>query len=234
MGRLRLLDLFCGAGGAAMGYHRAGFEVVGVDINPQPHYPFEVIQADALNFPLDGFDAYHASPPCQFASELTPPEWKGRHLNLIFPVRLRLMATGRPYIIENVEGARRELINPTLLCGSMFGLNIFRHRYFETNFLPTHHSPATCNHSFIPVVPSGEIRRLVLVSGRGMAKVEGRRRKENTKAEKAGAMGIDWMTEAELTQAIPPAYTEWLGLQLHAFLQQHQAKEGRLNSNAGG
>jgi hypothetical protein len=102
--RPRLLDLFCGAGGAAMGYHRAGFEVVGVDLNPPPHYPFEFVRADALTFPLEGFDAYHASPPCQFASELTPPEWKGRHLNLISPVRLRLMATGRPYIIENWSG----------------------------------------------------------------------------------------------------------------------------------
>jgi DNA (cytosine-5)-methyltransferase 1 len=213
----KLLDLFCGAGGASVGYYRAGFEVVGVDINPQPHYPFEFVKADALTFPLDGFDAYHGSPKCQYFSELTPKEYRARHPNQIPGIRARLLATGRPYLIENVEGARAYLLNPVMLCGSMFGLNIYRHRYFETNFLPPM-SPSSCNHNFVPILPSGVSRRLVIVSGRGMRRDGDRRRKENTVFEKRAAMGIDWMLERELTQAIPPAYTEWLGCKLMEYL----------------
>src|SRR3954469_696956 len=105
-----------------MGYHRAGFDVVGVDINPQPHYPFEFHQADALTFSLDGFDVVHASPPCQFASDLRHL-WKDReHPNLIPPVRDLLLASGLPYVIENVERARAHMVEPVTLCGSMFGL----------------------------------------------------------------------------------------------------------------
>ena len=111
-----LLDLFCGAGGAAAGYAAAGFEVVGVDLDDQPRYPYRFVRADALTFPLEGFDAIHASPPCQAYSSITPD--RGAHPRLISPVRDRLRAAGVPYVIENVEGARGELINPARLCGS--------------------------------------------------------------------------------------------------------------------
>jgi DNA (cytosine-5)-methyltransferase 1 len=134
----RILDLFCGAGGASAGYARAGFDVVGVDLNPQPRYPFEFHQADALTFPLDGFDAIHASPPCQAYSTMRRGLWKDReHPDLIAPIRDRLIGADVPYVIENVEGARRLLVNPVLLCGTMFGLGtkegnqLRRHRYFE-------------------------------------------------------------------------------------------------------
>jgi DNA (cytosine-5)-methyltransferase 1 len=217
MSKPKLLDLFCCAGGAGMGYHLAGFEVVGVDNRPQPHYPFEFIQGDALEVMMEighNFDFIHASPPCQFYSELTPGAYKAFHPHLIPTVRHRLMHLAKPYIIENVAGAKTYLDNPLMLCGSMFGLPIWRHRFFENNiglFL----SPATCNHNFIQVLVSGVTTRRtpILISGRGMRQVEGRRRKENTAEEKRQAMGIDWMTEKEVTEALPPAYTNWLGLQ---------------------
>src|SRR5678815_3968779 len=116
----RLLDLFCGAGGAAMGYHRAGFEVVGVDIKPQPHYPFEFHQADAMTFPLEGFDAIHASPPCQAFCDLKDMHNAKQHDNLLTPIRKRLAESGVPYVIENVRGA--PLDGKLRLCGSMFDL----------------------------------------------------------------------------------------------------------------
>ncbi len=127
----RLLDLFCGAGGASAGYHRAGFEVVGVDIKPQPHYPFEFHQADALEFPLEGYDAYHASPPCQAYSVCTKQEQKKNYKKLIGSIRNRLIPTGKPFVIENVLGAKLDLRANILLCGTMFGLPIHRHRIFE-------------------------------------------------------------------------------------------------------
>ena len=130
----RLLDLFCGAGGAAMGYHRAGFEVVGVDINPQPHYPFEFIQGDAVEVALDAwrlFDAIHASPPCQ-AYSWSAKRWaEVERAELVAPTRSLLADIGRPYVIENVVGA--PLIDPITLCGEMFGLEVIRHRLFESN-----------------------------------------------------------------------------------------------------
>jgi hypothetical protein len=118
--RPRLLDLFCGAGGAAVGYHRAGFDVVGVDINPQPRYPFEFHQADAMTFPLDGFDAIHASPPCQAYSHGTPPDKRSNHPDLLDATRDRLNAAGLPWVIENVP--RAPLRSPVILCGSQFDL----------------------------------------------------------------------------------------------------------------
>ena len=126
--RPKLLDLFCGAGGAGMGYHQAGFEVVGVDINPQPHYPFEFHQADALTYPLNGFDVIHASPPCQRYSKANT-KYRYKHPDLIDPIRKRIEYYN--YIIENVPDARKLLKNPLMLCGGMFGLPIHRHRYFE-------------------------------------------------------------------------------------------------------
>ena len=132
----RLLDLFCGAGGAAMGYHRAGFEVVGVDNRPQPNYPFEFWQRDALLVlrtcdPFD-FDAIHASPPCQAFTAYQRTCNVGDYPDLIAPVRELLKATGLPYVIENVHGA--PLLESVVLCGSQFDLDVQRHRLFETNW----------------------------------------------------------------------------------------------------
>lgn len=204
--RLRLLDLFCGAGGAAVGYHRAGFEVVGVDIKPQPHYPFEFHRADALEYPLDDFDAIHASPPCQAYSAMTK-KW-GRsadHPDLIARVRDQLEATGRPYVIENVEGA--PLWNPLMLCGTMFDLRsgeyrLRRHRLFEAGGgFTLDWAPAPCAH-LGPALP-------VYGHAGGRSKRDGLTF-PGTDAWREG-MGIDWMTGGEMAEAIPPVYTEWIG-----------------------
>jgi DNA (cytosine-5)-methyltransferase 1 len=204
---MRLLDLFCGAGGAAMGYHRAGFtDIVGIDNRPQPRYPFKFIQGDALEYLAEHgheFDVIHASPPCQLWSEATPPGRRQYHSDMITPTRRLLDELQKPYVIENVEGARHMLINPVKLCGTMFGLNIWRHRYFELRPRWAWLTPG-CQHNGRPV----------LLTGQGHARPDGTRPRRNTMAEKSEAGGIDWMTGAELTEAIPPAYTEWLGRQL--------------------
>lgn len=213
----RLLDLFCGAGGAAMGYHRAGFEVVGVDINPQPHYPFEFHQADALTFPLDGFDAIHASPPCQGYSNLR----KGNHPRLIAPTRDRLLAAGLPYVIENIQDAAPELRAPVRLCGSMFQLRVQRHRLFEIHppllgLLPP------CAHGIHGRIQAYYGKKGWLVWTPGGAQVQKRGRTPLLRGSVDDAprdMGIDWMTWDELREAIPPAYTEWIGAQLLRVLE---------------
>ena len=218
---MKLLDLFCGAGGAAMGYHRAGFdEIVGVDIKPQPRYPFKFVQGDALEYLKEcghEFDVIHASPPCQFYSEATPIEYRKNHPDLIDKTREMLQAIRKPFIIENVESARGKLINPLKLCGSIFGLPIQRHRYFEISTRPfVLLSP--CKHEFGKVYAfiDGESRRVsipVLCTGGG----DGKRTKRKTHRprqpvkEIRWAMQIDWMTQGELTEAIPPAYTEFVG-----------------------
>jgi DNA (cytosine-5)-methyltransferase 1 len=206
----RLLDLFCGAGGAAMGYTRAGFEVVGVDIKSQPRYPFEFHQADAMGFPLHGFDVIHASPPCQRYSAMTL-RWTGEgreneHPDLVAPTRDRLAASGLPFVMENVEGA--PLIDYAMLCGSMFGLGsnggyLKRHRWFESNVWLW--PPQQCIHVGPAIGVYGH-------SG-GSSKRDPGRRFFGAKDWRA-AMGIDWMTVDELAEAIPPAYTEWIGRQL--------------------
>jgi DNA (cytosine-5)-methyltransferase 1 len=202
----RLLDLFCGAGGAAVGYHRAGFEVVGVDINPQPRYPFEFHQADAMTFPLDGFEVVHDSPPCPGYSTITPDQSK--HPRLIAPLRQRLKEWGGIYVIENVEGAKRHMHSPIMLCGSSFGLPIQRHRLFEMNRFVI---APLCNHDRQPIGIYGQhpdTRQWLRPNGtsRGV---------KATSIEQAQrALGIDWMTWNELTDAIPPAYTEFIGVQL--------------------
>ncbi len=207
---IRLLDLFCGAGGAAVGLHRCGFEATGVDIHPQKHYPFHFIEGNALDFPLDGFDAYWASPPCQAYSNLRYLHPGREYPKLIEPIRERLVSTGKPYVIENVEGA---LLNGITLCGSMFGLGIWRgylrrHRLFETSFPMLQ---PRCQHKG-PAVG---------VYGHGAGTKLGGRYHQLNKCEASEAMEIDWMTRDELSQAIPPIYAEYLGRSLMAAVLGH-------------
>jgi DNA (cytosine-5)-methyltransferase 1 len=197
-----------------MGYYQAGFDVVGVDINPQPRYPFAFIQADALALEPDflaGFDAIHASPPCQAYSKSQRLQ-KRNHPDLVAPVRQMLLATGLPYIIENVPGAPLRFSQSIMLCGKMFpGLMVYRHRWFETNFLgyAPHHPPHTEQQVKMGRrVTDGEFIQVV----GNFSGVEYARK----------AMGIDWMTRDGLREAIPPAYTKWIGEQLIAKLQRER------------
>jgi DNA (cytosine-5)-methyltransferase 1 len=215
--RPRLLDLFCGAGGAAVGYHRAGFDVVGVDINPQPRYPFEFIQADAMAFPVDGFDAIHASPPCQGYvqwNNLNAERYGTRvdHPLLIEPVRDRLVSSGVPYVIENVVGS--PIQSHLMLCGSIFGLRVVRHRLFETNVMIW--GPPRCSHTGDEIAVYGKL------DGRRIwTRFDGSEIRAASSLEQASeAMGIDWMTWDELREAIPPAYTEFIGGQLLSYIPQ--------------
>ena len=207
---MKLLDLFCGAGGAGMGYSRAGFKVVGVDIKHQPHYPFEFHQADALEFLAEhyrSFDLIHASPPCQRYSRITGMNGNRDNFpDLLLPSVAALKKTGKPYVVENVPGAPMK--NYLMLCGTMFGLTCFRHRFFLTN-PQILMCPMSCNHDGRSSNGgrNGDQRhpnaKYITVTGNVWP---------FTKAK--FAMGIDWMTKAELVQAIPPAYTEWLGKQI--------------------
>jgi DNA (cytosine-5)-methyltransferase 1 len=209
--RPRLLDLFCGAGGATMGYHRAGFDVVGVDIRPQPNYPFEFVQADALDPPVfwDDFDAIHASPPCQAFTMYGNTGLVGDYPDLIAPTRELLQATGLPYVIENVPGAPLE--NPTVLCGTSLGLEVRRHRLFETSW-PLIVPPCAHGQFTERKYPGSSDRP----NGRTVCNVgEWRVPLERQKQ----AMGVAWMTLEELSEAIPPAYTELIGHQLMQHLR---------------
>lgn len=235
--RPRLLDLFCCAGGAGMGYSRAGFDVVGVDVNPQPRYPFEFVQSDVLSLDphwVAGFDAIHASPPCQAHTAMKTMHNAKDHLDLVPETRELLNASGLPWIMENVVGAPME--SPILLCGTMFGLGVEdaelkRHRLFETSFsVPL---VPQCQHGARATIGiyGGHVRnrqRTIGIYGKGAR--DSRRKSDRgvpdfTADQGRAAMGIDWMTLTELSQAIPPAYTEWLGGQLLAHLAalQHQA-----------
>jgi DNA (cytosine-5)-methyltransferase 1 len=205
--RPRLLDLFCGAGGAAMGYHRAGFDVVGVDIKPQPRYPFEFHQADAMTFPLDGFDAIHASPPCQDWSQLHRNYGAPEHGTawLLLATLERLAGCGRPWVVENVVGA--PMPSPIELCGATFGLgaagfDLNRHRRFQCSFAVMAHP---CQH---------RRGKSIGVYGNGTNKWHRAKGVTINRPQAREAMGIDWMSRKELNQAIPPAYTEWLGARL--------------------
>jgi hypothetical protein len=193
-----------------MGYHRSGFEVVGVDINPQPHYPFEFFQGDAMTYPLDGFDVIHASPPCQTYTRKEATWGRARnhwtdHPDLLGPARELLDATGLPYVIENVPGApiRAQL----QLCGTMFGLRIAKHRLFEGNWsMPM--APATCDHRDVYNPWSGKGRsadKLRSAQGTPWIPMSG------GASRKAGVTG-------DLFNAIPPAYTSWVGRALMAHL----------------
>lgn len=208
---MRILDLFCGGGGAGMGYYRAGFDVVGVDNKPQPNYPFAFIQADCLSLDmrfLRSFDAIHASPPCQHYSPAARLHGNAdEHPDLVGPTREIISASGRPYVMENVMGA--PLRQDIVLCGTMFGLRIVKHRQFECSF-PVERPSASCDHSDVYDPWHGK--------GRSAAKFR-------------QAQGIDWLPcnggasrkrgeTGCLSNAIPPAYTEFLGRQLRHWIEQ--------------
>lgn len=210
-----LLDTFCKAGGTSVGYSRAGFEVVGVDIEPQKHYPFEFHQGDAIEFILNygkDFDVIAASPPCQ-AYSVTSILSSGLHPMLISATRQVMQKVGKPYIIENVKGARFILDNPIMLCGTMFGLKVIRHRYFECS-PPLWFPPAQCTCSTL-YTHSGHGQHSAFENGATAICVVG----HDFKIEDAKiAMDINWMTGKELAQAIPPTYTEWIGKEIRRIL----------------
>lgn len=206
---MRILDVCCGAGGASVGYARAGFDVVGVDKNPQPHYPFEFHQGDAIEFITahgHEYDAIHASFPCQTYTK-GAGRWgtRGKHPDLIAAGREAIQATGLPYVLENVEQARSHLIDPYLLCGVMFGLGVFRHRLFEMPWLRAsaiehpQHDGRIGDGKYVTVTgnPGGYSRRDGIQHGRVQ--------------DWRVAMDIDWMPTKSLAQAIPPAYSHWVG-----------------------
>lgn len=217
MSRPRILDLFCCQGGAGMGYTQAGFEVVGVDIDPQPRYPFEFHQGDALKFLLEHhheFDAFHASPPCQ-AFTNAQKIMGNEHPDFIMATRAAFELIGKPWVIENVPGA--PLRDPIELCGCMFdGLGTYRARLFETNVetIGTANKPVHREH-----------RARVAKMGRPPKPGEFMHVVGNfSGVERAReAMGIDWMTRDGLRESIPPAYTEWVGKQLMIALESEVA-----------
>lgn len=200
-----------------MGYHRAGFEIVGVDIKAQPRYPFQFIQADVMSLDegfLSGFHGIHASPPCQKHSDLAK---RNRNADAwpchIEEVRKLLTIISRPFVIENVEGA--PLIGPTMLCGTMFtGLRVIRHRLFETNWPLT--SPIHGKHELVYTMDKRKSHYGKLDQWKSPVQVTGGG--NCSKAAAADAMGIDWMTKDELNEAIPPIYTQHIGEQMMRYL----------------
>ena len=230
-----LYDVFCGAGGVTRGYQEAGFYVVGIDIVKQPHYiGDEFVQMDALQFLAELLAgkwsepfAIHASPPCQFGSESTPMAYRGKYPNLIPQTRQILQEIDKPYVIENVENVRKWLQNPVMLCGTMFDLPLWRHRYFEMRpfwFM----SPRSCAHIRVPVTinSGGHTHKTwnpVLCTGGG----DGMRSNRKTHRPRESvevirwAMQIDWMTQDELSQAIPPAYTRHVGERMLEMMGVH-------------
>jgi DNA (cytosine-5)-methyltransferase 1 len=225
--RPTLLDLYCGAGGCSVGYHRAGFDVIGVDVKPQPNYPFEFHQADALEFTSQhgsDYNAIHASPPCQAYTAINRSgKLKGKEYpDLVAETRRLLEASGRPWVIENVPGA--PLRSPALLCGSAFGLAVRRHRIFESSFLLLgtqcrHHEQDRPGPRFPACFRSRKSLRENRRHLSTVVQVYGHTAGKHLWPE---AMGIDWMTAREMTQAIPPAYTQYIGTQLMRILEnQH-------------
>lgn len=225
-----LLDMFCGAGGAAVGYHRAGFEVVGVDIHPQPRYPFSFIREDALEYAArygSGFDAVHASPPCQSYSAMQATNKsrgrKPRFCGMIPDVQGVLRSTALPWVIENV--VRSDLEPTVILCGTMFGLRVKgyelrRHRLFKCSFpVPM---PGECDHRSQSV--------FVSTSGAKHNHWNKSRMEKNWTVPVPGRvarelMNVDWMNEFELGESIPPAYTEYIGRFLMAEVLRRKGLE---------
>lgn len=238
---MRLLDLFSGEGGAAMGYMRAGWDVTGVDSNPNVgrRYPGAFVAGDALAYLISHgreYDAIHASPPCQGYTIATAgnPGARAKHQRLIAATRELLVLTGRPWVIENVEQARSQMRDPILLCGRMFGLATIdedwhplvldRHRLFESNV------PLTA-----PEHPKHGSEQVAGVYGGGRARKPGATAAEHrkdcrenrgggyvprSKAVKQALLGIDWMTVRGMQESIPPVYAEWVGRQLRAYVGQ--------------
>ena len=225
MSRPLLLDLFCGAGGAAMGYHRAGFDVVGVDIEPQPDYPFEFHQFDALKFLERAWPwmtlvtAVHASPPCQASCALIKGNQRAtasKHVDLIPQTRELLAVTGLPTVIENVQGAaiRRDVT----LCGEMFGLGVIRHRYFEIHGARVDQPAHVPHRGRVSGMRHGKWYEgpYFAVYGDGGGK--------GSVVQWQQAMGIDWTDNRKsIAEAIPPAYTEYIGAQLINALRESEA-----------
>ncbi len=229
---MRLLDLFCGAGGAAMGYSRAGFtDIVGIDVKPQPRYPFTFVQADAMSVLLDGgfrypgktfsvsvrsFDAIHASPPCQMYSRALKHMASPQPM-LIDAVIIALTKAKRAWVVENVEGAplvrSSDLFgnHGAVVCGTGLGLRIQRHRIFESN-VPL--SSTDCKHVCAAMNPHNQYGRDLMYAEFGRHDPEKTWRKE---------MGVEWMGRYEAREAIPPAYSEFIGRQLLAALQADRA-----------
>ncbi|MEG8277114.1 SAM-dependent methyltransferase [Streptomyces sp. AHA2] len=209
--RPRLLDTFCCQGGAGMGYHLAGFDVTGVDSSPQPRYPFTFIQAEAVAFIREygaEFDFIHASPPCQHDSKCQRIR-KNDHPDLIAPTRAALEVTGRPWVIENVGDAVPKLRDPVMLCGTMFRLETYRHRFFETGgwSLPRPAHPAH-------LVPQAKMGRPIPPGHYGQfignfSGVDHARK----------VMGVPWMNRDGIRECVPPAYTQWLGTHALASLR---------------
>ena len=237
MSRPKVLDLFCKAGGCSRGYEMAGFEPTGVDIERQKRYPYEFIQADAMEVLrdqafLEQFAFIHTSPPCQCYS-VTKHLSNGNHPDLVGPARELLLAMGKPYVIENVVGA--PLIYPVRLCGSSFGLDLRRHRMFESNLMlrgtKCRHKWQTPRFPHRNMLPGRASRKssVVQVCGGGNSKesarlckvvvVSGHDDSQHGVDLWRRAMQIDWMSRDELAQAIPPAYTEFLGKQIMAILE---------------
>ena len=213
---MKLLDLYCGVGGASVGYAMAGFEVTGVDLKHGKRYPYAYVRADVLEIIKDidyvrQFDVIHASPPCQTHS-ITKHLRNAQgntisKLDLIPETRQALIASGKPYIIENVPGS--PLINPVQLCGSSFGLKVRRHRLFESN-MPIKGS--ICNHKLQgrPVGVYGSLNDEIPKGGKTATTIDEARK----------AMGMDWAIWTELVEAIPPAFTKYLGLQVMGLLNE--------------
>jgi len=236
----KLLDLFCGAGGSAVGYAKAGFAVYGIDNKPQPHYPFPFLQMDALEamdrllrgegltfsngetIYLKDFDAYHASPPCKADNQavLCRPEreaLRATYPRLIAPIRERLLSTNKLFVIENVPLARRQLRNPIMLCGTMFGLKVRRHRYFELHGFEILFMPATCGCKGKAGFTNASSGFSSFHNGAKLISVAG----HNFSVEDAKiAIGIDWTGQDGLSQAIPWAYTEYIGKYLIAQIRR--------------
>ena len=223
---LKALDLFCRAGGSSKGLQLAGFDVTGVDIDPQPEYPFRFVQADALAYDLRGYDLIIAGPKCQRWSQATRQSGDpSQYPDQIMPLRERLIANGAPFIIENVLGA--PLRDPVMLCGAMFGLGVVRHRLFECSFpieRPTHpkHKGSLVTGEYVTVAGNGGVPAWTMKERerRGLPRhIPG----EMTLQRWQQAMGIDWMSRGNLTQAIPPAFFEWLGVRARAHIERTRA-----------